>query len=67
LDEPASTTQLSADLRMTIGAVGDHLAVLRANRLVTRSRAGRLVLYRRTQKGDALVDAEEAHAAVPEH
>jgi DNA-binding transcriptional ArsR family regulator len=58
LDEPASTTQLSADLRMTIGAVGDHLAVLRANRLVTRSRAGRLVLYRRTQKGDALVDAE---------
>ncbi len=60
LEQPATTSQLSAELRMTIGAVGDHLAVLRDNRLVTRSRAGRSVLYRRTSRGDALVEPLEA-------
>jgi DNA-binding transcriptional ArsR family regulator len=56
LNQPATTTQLSAQLQMTIGAVGDHLAILRANHLVTRSRTGRSVLYQRTHKGDVLVD-----------
>ena len=55
LEQPATTTQLSAGLAMALGAVGDHLAVLRANELVTRSRAGRSVLYERTPAGDALV------------
>jgi DNA-binding transcriptional ArsR family regulator len=55
LDQPATTSQLSAELRMTIGAVGDHLAVLRGNQLVTRTRTGRSVLYQRTHKGDLLV------------
>ena len=54
LAEPASTTQLARGMAMTIGAVGDHLAVLRGARLVDRARAGRSVLYRRTPLGDAL-------------
>ncbi len=54
LAEPASTTQLAATLHLTPGAVGDHLAVLLRAGLVSRARAGRSVLYRRTPLGDAL-------------
>jgi DNA-binding transcriptional ArsR family regulator len=54
LDEPASTTHLVTTLTMSLGAVGDHLAVLRHAGLVTRVRSGRSVLYRRTDLGDAL-------------
>ncbi|SEQ67785.1 ArsR/SmtB family transcription factor [Microlunatus flavus] len=57
LDEPASTTQLVAALRLSVGGVGDHLAALLAAGVVTRARAGRSVLYRRTPVGDALVAA----------
>ncbi|MFI6320328.1 ArsR/SmtB family transcription factor [Nonomuraea sp. NPDC050556] len=56
LDAPASTSQLVARLGMTLGGVGDHLAVLRRAGLVTRSRSGRNVLYARTPMGDALID-----------
>lgn len=55
LDTPASTTHLVGALRMSLGAVGDHLAVLRSAGLVTRVRSGRSVLYRRTALGDALL------------
>jgi len=54
LDEPASTTQLAGRLALAVGAVGDHLAVLRRCGLVRSARAGRSVLYRRTPLGDAL-------------
>jgi DNA-binding transcriptional ArsR family regulator len=54
LGQPASTTQLVKSLGMSLGAVGDHLAVLREAGLVSRVRSGRLVLYRRTVLGDAL-------------
>jgi DNA-binding transcriptional ArsR family regulator len=56
LDAPASTTHLVRTLGMSLGAVGDHLAVLRDSGLVTRVRSGRSVLYRRTPVGDALAD-----------
>lgn len=54
LDHPASTSQLVTTLVMSLGAVGDHLAVLRDTGLVTGTRTGRSVLYRRTPLGDAL-------------
>ena len=54
LDAPASTTQLCTLTGHTLGAVGDHLRVLRESGLVTRTRAGRSVVYRRTPVGDAL-------------
>lgn len=54
LEHPASTSQLVTTLGMSLGAVGDHLAVLRDSGLVTGTRTGRSVLYRRTPLGDAL-------------
>lgn len=54
LDHPASTSQLVTTLGMSLGAVGDHLAVLRDTGLVTGTRTGRSVFYRRTPLGDAL-------------
>ncbi|MET0234458.1 MAG: DUF5937 family protein [Kibdelosporangium sp.] len=54
LGEPASTSQLARTLGIATGAVGDHLAVLRNNGLVSRARSGRAVLYYRTPLGDAL-------------
>lgn len=56
LDTPASTTHLVRTLGMSLGAVGDHLAVLRDAGLVTRTRSGRSVLYRRTAVGDFFQD-----------
>lgn len=56
LDSPASTSQLVAQLSMTLGGVGGHLAVLRRAGLVSRTRSGRSVLYSRTPMGDGLAE-----------
>ncbi|MGP4104444.1 ArsR/SmtB family transcription factor [Nonomuraea sp. KM90] len=57
LSAPAAPSHLAAVLGLSMGGVGDHLAVLRDAGLVERARAGRWVLYRRTALGDALTDA----------
>jgi hypothetical protein len=58
LDTPKSTTQLVALTGLGLGSVGRHLKVLLDARLVQRRRAGRSVLYSRTQPGDILIDAQ---------
>lgn len=57
LDEPRSTTQLAALTGLPLGAVGNHLRVLRGAWAVLRRRSGREVLYWRTALGDDLVAA----------
>src|SRR5579859_5077552 len=54
LGEPASTTELAARLGVTPSAVSQHLHVLAAAGLVTRARAGRAVLYQRTETATVL-------------
>jgi hypothetical protein len=54
LAEPSSTTGLARRLQVTASAVSQHLSVLRDAGMVTRSRIGRQVLYRRTRTGDTL-------------
>jgi DNA-binding transcriptional ArsR family regulator len=57
LAAPATTSQLVAQLGLSLGTVGGHLAVLRAAGLVTRVRTGRSVQYVVTAAGDALITA----------
>lgn len=59
LREPATTTQLAAGLSLSVGAVGDHLAILYQAGLLDRTRAGCKVFYRRTPQADVLVSAAE--------
>jgi DNA-binding transcriptional ArsR family regulator len=61
LHTPASTSQLSRQLAMSLAGTSTHLAILRQAGLVTRARAGRTVLYRRTPFGDALADTHSHH------
>ncbi|TDB88631.1 transcriptional regulator [Actinomadura sp. KC216] len=60
LATPLSTTQLVALTGQGLGSVGRHLKVLLDARLIDRRRAGRSVLYYRTDAGDALVAAQGA-------
>lgn len=55
LSQPSGTSQLAHSLGLAVGAVGDHLSTLRRAGLLDRTRSGRVVLYRRTPVGDALV------------
>lgn len=56
LEVPSTPTQRVARLAMSLGGVGDHLAVLHSAGLVSRARAGRRVIYRRSPVGDQLVE-----------
>ncbi|MER6606540.1 winged helix-turn-helix domain-containing protein [Streptomyces sp. NPDC000927] len=60
LAQPKSTTQLVALTGQGLGSVGRHLKVLLDSGLVDRRRAGRSVLYFRTDAGDVLVEAGPA-------
>jgi DNA-binding transcriptional ArsR family regulator len=55
LDLPACTTELAARLSQSAPAVSQHLSVLRRNGLVISWRAGRRVLYRRTDLATSIV------------
>ncbi|MFD6178001.1 MULTISPECIES: ArsR/SmtB family transcription factor [unclassified Isoptericola] len=55
LEQPASSTDLARRLDVTASAVNQHLRVLRDAGLLTSARAGRSVLYLRSEVGDALV------------
>lgn len=54
LEHPATSSELAAEFGLSLGTVGGHLAVLREAELVVGERAGRRVIYRRTEAGDAL-------------
>ena len=55
LAEPLSTIDIARRLKVTPSAVSQHLKVLHAAGLVSRARAGRYVLYRRSDLGDRLI------------
>ncbi|GAA2506514.1 ArsR/SmtB family transcription factor [Winogradskya humida] len=52
---PATTSQLTVHLDMSLAGVSEHLKVLERAGLITRTRTGRSVLYTTTPKGDALL------------
>jgi DNA-binding transcriptional ArsR family regulator len=54
---PATTSQLVAQLGLSLGTVGGHLAVLRDAGLVVRTRTGRSVQYVLTPAAEALAGA----------
>ena len=56
LATPASSTDLAARSGVTPAAVNQHLVALRAAGLLTSARAGRSVLYRRSDLGDRLLE-----------
>lgn len=65
LGTPRATIDLAEALGVTPGAVSQHLRVLGDSGLVTRSRAGRRVLYRRTELGDRLTESTAGEEAAP--
>ncbi|MFF1823239.1 ArsR family transcriptional regulator [Kribbella sp. NPDC058245] len=55
LDAPTSTIELARRRDVSPSAISQHLATLHANGLVARARAGRVVLYTRTDLADRLI------------
>ncbi|MFC9694708.1 DUF5937 family protein [Kribbella sp. NPDC056951] len=55
LDAPTSTIELARRRGVSPSAISQHLATLHANGLVARARAGRVVLYTRTELADRLI------------
>jgi DNA-binding transcriptional ArsR family regulator len=60
LDLPSCTTDLAASLGQSASAVSQHLSVLRRNGLVISWRAGRRVLYVRTELATSIVGTARA-------
>jgi DNA-binding transcriptional ArsR family regulator len=65
LAEPLPTIEIANRLRVTPGAVSQHLRVLHGAGLVSRARSGRLVLYRRSALGDELAGLTPAADGQP--
>lgn len=59
LDLPMSTTQLADQLDRTAPTLNVHLKALQAAGIVSARRAGRMVLYSRTELGDSLLAGPE--------
>jgi hypothetical protein len=57
LDPPATTSALATQYGLALGTVAEHLAALHGAGLVSRRRTGHQVHYRRTDIGQAVVDA----------
>ncbi len=57
LEGPCSTTGLARQLEVGPASISQHLAVLHDAGLIERRRVGRLVLYRRSEAGNLLLDA----------
>ena len=57
LDPPATTSALAAHYGLALATVAEHLAALHGAGLATRRRTGHQVHYRRTEVGQAVVDA----------
>jgi DNA-binding transcriptional ArsR family regulator len=62
---PKSTTEIAGELRQSPPSVSFHLSVLRRSGLVRSWRAGRRVLYQRTQLADGLVAAGSPGSSGP--
>jgi hypothetical protein len=56
LAEPATTTALAHRMQLTPGAISQHLSILNASGLVSRTRVAGTVLYHRTTRGDTLTE-----------
>jgi Helix-turn-helix domain len=61
LDAPKTTTQLVTLTGQGLGSVGRHLKILWDAGLLHRRRAGRSVLYYRSEAGDLLVSIQNDH------
>jgi DNA-binding transcriptional ArsR family regulator len=62
LELPMSTTQLAAQLTLAAPTLNVHLKSLQGAGILTSSRDGRAVLYRRTALGDQLVSGQDSSA-----
>ncbi len=60
LEEPLPTVEMARRLRVTPGAISQHLQVLHRTGLLTRARNRRQVLYRRSELGERLCGGGDA-------
>ncbi|MGZ0146735.1 DUF5937 family protein [Kribbella sp. WER1] len=63
LDPPATTSALATQYDLALATVAEHLAALSDAGLATRRRTGHQVHYRRTEVGQAVIDASVGGAA----